>query len=197
MLDIDYDYPSQSKVYHDNAACIWPFYNGYARVIGKDGKWGFLSQEDNEIKWITDNISEFCYSTRISFYKDDSIVLYVDDFKCERARVQLNDENNSYMFLGLDLDVCFAKTFNYASEFKDGYAMVSDNYCDNYKIDVFGEIIDADKERYEKCMLRVLEEGKGEFELARSRRRNGYYDPESVIMRSLSGHGCDPELFGF
>ena len=196
-LNLYDNYPSQTKVYHENVACIWPFSEGYARVIGKDGRWGFLSQEDNVIRWIDHNIMHICdLNGNITGIDMDGSVLYADNFKCERARVQLDDEKKSYMFLGLCLDDCFGKTFNYASEFENGYAKVSDYYCDYYTINVFGEIIDADKNRYEECMLRVLEEGKGEF-AKRRRRRLGYYDPETEIMRSLSGHGADPELYGF
>ena len=196
-LDIYNGYPTHPKVYHDNVVCIWPFSNGYARVIGKDGRWGYLSQEDNIIRWLVFNIKYICdLKGKITGVDLKDSVLYADDFKCERARVQLDDERKSFMYLGLCLDDCFGKTFKEASEFKNGYAIVSDEYCDNYTIDVFGEIIDADKKRYEDCRTEIeeLEEQKKRM---RGRKRFGIYDPESEIMRSLSGHGSDPELFGF
>lgn len=197
-LDLYDYYPTHSNVYHEEAACIWPFSDGYARVIGKDGRWGYLSQEDNTIKWLDFNVKPICgFDGKVVGVDMEGSVLYADDFKCERARVQLDNENNTYMYVGLCLDDCFGKTFKNASEFENGYAVVSDDYCDNYIINVFGEIVDSDKKRYEECKLNTIEGGNGEYELARGSKRNGYYDPETEIMNSLSGHGADPELFGF
>ena len=187
-------YPStQQKVVHNDVACIWPFSDGYARVIGKNGRWGYLSQEDNKIRWIDINIS-YVYDLdgNVTGIDLSDSVLYADDFKCERARIQLDDEKKSYMYLGLCLENCFEKTFRKASEFNDGFAMVSDEYCDNYTINVFGEIINEDKKRYEEC--KSVNERK---EHTRVGRRIGYYDPETEIMNSLTGHGADPEIYGF
>lgn len=182
------------KVSHNDAICIWPFSEGYARVLGKDGRWGYLSQENNKITWININVSYFynLEGNKTNRINLEGSVLYAEDFKCERARLQLDDDNKSYMYLGLCLDDCFGKTFKKASDFKGGYAVVSDEYCENYTIDVFGEIIDADKKRYEECKLE-----KEELEEEIEKRSFRHYDPETEVMRSLMGYGADPELFGF
>ena len=162
----------------NEALCIWPFSDGYARIIGKNGKWGYISYENNHIKWL------------------DDTVLYADDFNCERARIRLNDSNNSYMFLGLCLEDCFNKKFEKATEFKDGFAIVSDYFCDDYRIDVFGNIAEEDKKRYVVKKQEVIKSTYYPFRKG-DKRRSVTYDYENEIMDSLSGYGADPDVFGF
>ncbi len=165
---------------YDNAACIWSFCNGFARIISRDGKWGYISEESKDVMWIGEN------------------VLYAEDFSCDRGRIQINDSNKSYKFLGLCLDDCFQKSFRKATNYDNGYATVSDEFCEDYHIDVFGNIVDEDKERYEKAKDMILEDRrKGQEAYYRSIRKRNSYDPETEIMDSLSGNGVDPELFGF
>ena len=167
---------------HDDAMCIWPFKNGYARVLGKDGKWGYLSEESNLIHWLAGE------------------VVYAEDFECERARIHLDCFSHIYQYIGLCLDDCFHKTFSDASDFKDGYALVSDQYCINYHIDVFGNVAKEDMERYENCKKEILEDEKKREERLRQKSIDSEYDysdPETEIMKSLSGHGADPEIHGF
>lgn len=174
LSDINY---SGAKVFKD-ASCIWSFSNGYARALSQNGIWGYISQETNEINWIDENVK------------------YAYDFKCERARVVLNNEK--YYFLDLCLNNCFKKEFLSASDYYNGIALVSDEYCNSYRIDVHGNIIPDDIEKYENSKRQHFDSIKQTRELLKKNRRNSSsYDEESAIMNSLSGYGPDPEVFGF
>lgn len=161
----------------DFAACIWPFQDGYARILCRNGKWGYISVESNAMQLI------------------DSNVLYADDFSCERARVQIDDLK--FKYLGLCLEDCFQKTFTKAGTFHDGYALVSDECCSDYHIDVYGNITVEDKKRYELSKAKYKEDKKKFLEKMQSNRKASAVDWENTVMNSLSGHGCDPEFFGF
>lgn len=162
------------------AACIWPFHDGYARVLCKNGKWGYISVENNTVQLI------------------DEKVLYADDYSCERARIQMDDSN--FRYLGLCLEDCFGRSFTKASTFYNGYALVSDVYCSNYHIDVFGNVTEEDKERYELNKANYKKNKKEESMLLKKlqhKRNTSTDDWESIVMDSLSGHGYDPEYFGY
>lgn len=174
LSDINY---CGAKVFKD-VSCIWSFSNGYARALSQNGIWGYISQETNEINWIDENVK------------------YAYDFKCERARVVLNNEK--YYFLDLCLNKCFKKEFLSASDYYNGIALVSDEYCNSYRIDVHGNIIPDDIEKYENSKRQHFDSIKQTRELLKKNRRNSSsYDEESAIMNSLSGYGPDPEVFGF
>lgn len=174
LSDIKY---SRAKEFKD-VCCIWPFSNGYARALGRNGIWGYISQETNEINWVDGNVKYAC------------------DFKCDRARIELNNEK--YYFLDLCLNNCFQKEFLSASDYYNGIALVSDEYCNSYRIDVHGNIIPDDIEKYENSKRQHFESIKQTRELLKKNRRNSSsYDEESAIMNSLSGYGPDPEVFGF
>lgn len=164
-----------------DVCCIWPFSNGYARTLRRDGRWGFLSQETNTIYWCDEN------------------VLYADDFRCERARIQLKDGFECYYFIDLCLRDCFHKRFIDACEFENGLALVSDTVCSNYRIDIYGNVHPDDIENYAKCRKESLacsKQSQKRFFRAKNKTTEPY-DPETEIMDSLSGYGADPECYGF
>ena len=161
-------------------SCIWPFSYGYARVLSRNGIWGDLSVETTEIIWLKEN------------------VLYAFDFKCERARIQLNNDFEKYCFIDLCLNECFSKTFNEAQDFNNGETLVSDDYCRSYRIDVLGNIITEDLEKYEKSKKKSIDDSiKSKQLFNKSRKQFISYDGESEIMDSLCGYGADPEIYGF
>lgn len=162
----------------DDAACVWPFKCGYARILHKDGRWGYVSQENNMVKWLEDK------------------VLYAYDFCCDRARVQYSNMNGSYSFLGLNMEDCFHKRFTIANDFVGGIAVVSDEYCDNFQIDVWGNVARSDKYRYEENKRVIIQEREKSCQI-KKKGLPRVYDPESEIMDSLSGQSADPEIFGY
>ena len=166
------------RIKFEEAVCVWPFCCGYARILRKDGRWGFISMENNSIKLLADNI------------------LYANDYCCDRAKVQYTDSNSSFSYIGLSQEDCFNRRFIEASDFVGGYALVSDEYCNNFKIDVWGNVAQSDKLRYEANRKSIIKEK--EQSCHAYRKRTIYVsDPESEIMDSLSGHGADSELYGF
>lgn len=197
ILDLwDGDFPDISELERMNLAyykieevsCVWPFSNGYARALGKDGRWGFISEEDKKVHWL------------------DKEILYAEDFCCERALLQLNTRDYHYIpkykYLDLCLNVCNDKLYLEASSYKDGTALVTDEFCQNYHIDVFGNVIEQDVEIYKESKEKELESRKNSSKLLNEaiKRRRGIdisIDYESAIMDSLSGNGADPEIFGF
>lgn len=169
-----------AQIFKD-VCCIWPFSYGYARSLRRDGRWGFLSQETNTIFWLDDN------------------VLYADDFRCERVRIQLKDGFERYYFLDLCLNDCFNKQFIEAGEFENGIAIVSDMVCSNYRIDIHGNVHPDDIEKYTKCKTESLacsKQSRKRFIHVKNKSTEPY-DPESEIMDSLAGYGVDPECYGF
>lgn len=162
----------------NDAACVWPFKCGYARILNKDGRWGYISQEDNKVKWLSDN------------------VLYAYDFCCDRARIQFYNMNGAYSFLGLKLEDCFNRRFQNASDFCNGNAIVSDEYYSDFSIDVWGNIIEKDRYRYAAKRNLIIEEREKHNRNNRKEHRC-IYDPEEDIMNALSGSGVDPEVYGF
>lgn len=177
-IDTDYliDFP--------DLACIWPSQYGFARCLSRQGIWGFIRMEDFSIRWL------------------DKSVIYADDFLCERARITYQNRNiHCFNYVDLCLNPILNIPLNKAGHFVDGIATVGDEYCDSYRINVFGKIIEEDKERYQnlknKHIQAELESKKRFNDLIRKRRNQDSYDPESEIMNSLTGHGADPEIFGF
>lgn len=164
------------------AACIWPFCDSYARVLGKNGNWGYISENDLSIKWL------------------DNKVLYADDFSCGLARIQFVDK--SYNFIDEHMRWLSQSNFEYASLFENGIAVVSDTICKHYQIDTKGNVTERDQRRYRIAIeyAKILrdEEVRKERKRSESKRiNNSIYDPETEIMKSLSGKGADPEFFGY
>ena len=170
------DFYSSSGSPHDqryeDAACVWPFHEGFARVLGRDGKWGFIDENDLSICWL------------------ENIVLYADDFSCGLARVQFVDE--SFNYLKKDFTWMSQVNYNEASIFVNDLAVVSDSICSNFHIGVNGKITDDDLERYKKAKneRRTL----GDY--LKTRKNSGTLDPETAIMDTLCGSG-DSDLLGF
>lgn len=173
-------YPAQGVRYHDYAVCIWPIKDGYARFLGKNGNWGYIHEITLEPFWL------------------DTSVMYAEDSCCGLARIQYAD--GTYNYLNRSLKCLSKEYFIKASIFKDGYAIVSDDICNDYQIDVNGNVTDRDKERYNEAYEEVLEEKRQIEEEQQNRRektRYSVYDPESEVMSALSGCGGNPEDFGF
>jgi len=160
----------------EGAACVWPFSCGFARILSKDGKWGYVREEDNLTIWLGDKI------------------LYAYDFICERAKVVYAGLKPNCSFIGLTLNNISNKRYYNSSEFNNGYALVSDDYCDDYLIDIWGNVAEKDKIKYNDAKNNKLNNNNYSHNYIRKRR---IYDPESDIMNSLEGFGADPELFGF
>jgi hypothetical protein len=169
---------------HPSFACIWPFYDGYARVLGKDGRWGYMSDKDLSISWLDNN------------------VLYADDFICGLARVQFVDKSFNY----IDRSMSWLSQFNYedTTPFENGNAIISDKICKHYQIDTKGNITEKDQRRYKIALeyaeiLREEEKKKEKNRNQESRTQNKrkVCDPETDIMNSLLGRGGDPDEFGF
>lgn len=168
---------------HPSLACIWPFYDGHARVLGKDGRWGYMSDKDLSISWL------------------DNDVLYADDFSCGLARIQFVDKSYNY----IDGNMSWLSQSNYseATPFENGNAIISDTICKHYQIDTDGNVTEKDQRRYriavEYAKISREEERRKERkrdEEKRKQKKNRVYDPETDIMNSISGNG-DPDAFGF
>ena len=170
--DIDSLFPSLK---HDYAACIWPFVDGYARFIGKNGLWGYIDEKKVETHWL------------------DEDVIYADDFSCGLARIQYVDR--SYNYLDSDLKRLSDSNFDEATTFENDCAIVSDKVCKHYQIGSNGLISDKIALEYKKiCEFEELK--KKEKKKERTRKHTGVSDPESRIMDSLSGKS-DSDEFGF
>ena len=169
---------------HPSLACIWPFYDGYARVLGKDGKWGYMCDIDLSISWL------------------DNDVLYADDFSCGLARIQF--VNKSYNYIDGNMSWLSQSNYSEATTFENGNAIISDTICKHYQIDTEGNVTEKDQRRYriavEYAKISREEEKRKERkrdEEKRKQKKNRVYDPESDIMNSISGNGGDPDAFGF
>ena len=169
---------------HPSIACIWPFNDGYARVLGKDGKWGYMSEKDLSISWLEND------------------VLYADDFICELARIQFVDK--SFNYINKSLSWLSQSNYEDVTPFENDNAIISDSICKHYQIDTKGNVTEKDKKRY-KIALEYAEiikkergnKGKRHNEDTRTHNKCKVSDPETDIMNSLSGHEGYPDAFGF
>ena len=168
---------SQGVHFQEYAICIWPIKDGYARFIGKNGNWGFLHGISLEPFWL------------------DSQVLYAEDFNCGLARIQYVD--GTYNYLNNKLQCLNEVNFIKASDFKDGKALVSDCFCDDFQIDVNGEVVEEDKKRHHKGYINFLRDEWVDENEERKKETRRVIDPESAVMSALIGMGGNPEDFGF
>ena len=148
-----------------DAAYVWPPQNGFFRVLCRDGIWAYISAEDSKFNYLP------------------NIVDYAEDFSCGRALIQ---NGAGYYFIDLRLEKV-TKRYKKASSYINGIACVSDIICDDYHIDLDGNIISSDLDRYNERKEEFEERQR--LEIEEESRRTWSYDPESSVMRSLE-NGC-------
>ena len=193
VSDMFYNKYLQNETF-DNILCAWQFSEGFARILTKDGRWGYINGDDNVINLLPEN------------------VIRAYDFNCGRAKFEIKatweDEHRTdtyaFGFIDCRFNVVIKPIYISASDFNNNICTVEDEFCYyKYKINPKGEIIPECQELYEK--------GKQEFinsklissrestqrlnKTYKSRKMRECLDNEETVMEALSsGYG---DLIGF
>ncbi len=177
-FNIDDNESNVEKKYID-AEYMWDFSERFARILTKDRRWGYLSDENGNV------------------YMLDSDIIYAHTFHNGLALVETY---NSMYYIDTRLKRAFDQEFVSASDFNHNIATVSNKICNEFRIDVNGNVIKEDIEKYNKA----VEEYNKQLETNKvgsnpAHRSDIYdldtYDAETEVMNALE-NGCG-EYFGY